>query len=146
MCLGLIGMISGDETYRRMNMKPARLTLASYGLMATSGIKDGTNGEKTLWVAKIGLGCQGSTQGFGPPEVSTLAEASPRYASCGYACFGRSYTAYLPPSKPKTWLTESPGHTTVMACIASPSTLSRLCRFSGQRGGSHSCPTGNSTV
>jgi hypothetical protein len=77
---GLIGMISGDKTHRRKNMKPARLTLASYGLTTTSGIKDGTNGEQTIWVAKIDLGRQGSTQGLGPPEVSTLAEASPRYA------------------------------------------------------------------
>ena len=95
-------MITGDETYRRKNKKPARLALATYGLTVTSGIKDGTNGEQTIWVAKEDLGRQGSTQGLGPPEVSTLAEASPRYASCGYACFGRSYTAYLPPSKLKT--------------------------------------------
>ncbi len=59
MCLGLIGMISGDETYRRKNMKPTRLTLASYGLTATSGTKDGTNGEQTIWVAKEDLGRQG---------------------------------------------------------------------------------------
>jgi hypothetical protein len=99
---GLVGMITGDETYRRKNKKPARLALASYGLTVTSGIKDGTNGEKTIWVAKIDIGRQGSTQGLGPPEVPTLAEASPRYASCGYACFGRLFIAYLPPSKPKT--------------------------------------------
>jgi hypothetical protein len=56
---GLIGMILGDEIYRRMNRKPARLTLAPYGLTATSGIKDGTNGEQTIWVTKVSLGRQG---------------------------------------------------------------------------------------
>ena len=93
MSLGLIGMISGDKTHRRKNMKPTRLTLASYGLTTTSGTKDGTNGEHTIWVAKEDLGRQGSTQGLGTLEVSTLAKASLRYASCGYAYSGRSYTA-----------------------------------------------------
>jgi hypothetical protein len=44
---GLIGMISGDETHRRTNEKPTRSTLAAYGLTATSGTKDGTNGSET---------------------------------------------------------------------------------------------------
>jgi hypothetical protein len=44
---GLIGMISGDETHRRTNEKPTQLTLTAYGLMATSGTKDGTNGSET---------------------------------------------------------------------------------------------------
>src|ERR687898_3644840 len=139
-------MITGDETYRRKNKKPARLALATYGLTVTSGIEDGTNGEQTIWVAKIGLGRQGSTQGLGPPEVSTLAEASPRYTSYGYARCGRSYTACWPPSRPKTWLVESPGRATETACTASPSTLSRSCRYSGRRCGSRGCPIESSTA
>src|SRR5215203_1580190 len=44
---GLIGMISGDETHRRTNEKPTRPPLTAYGLTATSGTKDGTNGSET---------------------------------------------------------------------------------------------------
>src|SRR5215212_1151817 len=136
----------GSETFRRTNKKPTRLTLTRFVLTTMSGIKDGTNGTETVWVAKVGLGRQGGTQRLGPPEVSALAKASPRYASCGFARFGHSYTAYLPPSKSRTWLTESPDRATAMVCTASPSTPSRSCRFSGPRGSSRSCPTGNSTV
>ena len=59
MLRGLIGMLSGDETSRPKIKKPARLTRASYDLTATSGIKDGTNGENTIWVTKVNLGRQG---------------------------------------------------------------------------------------
>src|SRR5215217_3374553 len=122
------------------------LTLTPCGLTATSEINDGTNGAETVWVAKAGLGRQGGTQGLGPPEVSTLAKASPWYTSCRYAHFGHSYTAYLPPSKSRTWLTESPDRATAMTCTALPLTASLSCRFSGPRGDSRSCPTGNSTM
>ena len=44
---GLIGMISGDETHRRTNEMPTQSTLTAYGLTATSGTKDGTNGSET---------------------------------------------------------------------------------------------------
>jgi hypothetical protein len=44
---GLIRMISGDETHRRTNEKLTRSTLMAYGLTATSGSKDGTNGSET---------------------------------------------------------------------------------------------------
>src|SRR5919107_936718 len=44
---GLIGMISGDETHRRTNEKPTQPALKAYGLTATSGAKDGTNGSET---------------------------------------------------------------------------------------------------
>src|SRR5919107_3962844 len=44
---GLIGMISGDETHRRTKEKPTQPALTAYGLTATSGTKDGTNGSET---------------------------------------------------------------------------------------------------
>src|SRR5215210_6007423 len=96
---GLTGMFSGDEAHRRTNKKPTRLTPTAHGITASSESEDGTNGEQTLWVAKEGLGRQGGAKGLGTLEESTLAKASPRYASCGYAHSGRSYTACLPLSK-----------------------------------------------
>lgn len=44
---GLIRMVSGDETHRRTNEKPTRLTLTADGQTATSGTKDGANGSET---------------------------------------------------------------------------------------------------
>jgi len=62
----LIGAISGDETFRRTNKKPTRLTLTRLVLTATSGIKDGANGTETVWVAKEGPVRQGGGQGLKP--------------------------------------------------------------------------------
>lgn len=40
--------------YRDSRAQAARLTLPPYGLTATSGIKDGTNGGETIWVVQEG--------------------------------------------------------------------------------------------